>query len=555
MSIKTLRERIARVAVLALAVGSLSVISVAPAGAAADAFTDFETTQSCSAADSTGASVALTGNVRYLTVPLGAAIVVEPSDAAQILVISDPAVISWDAGNGLQTATSTTEVTYTSATVMTILDAIDTTDTVVAVARGLGTATIKAYDSASDASAADTVTVTVIAKCATTTFSAADSLVELQTTSATADDNVDDATQFVDLSEPYLAVVAKNAYGSVLPLGVFTCSVTNGAFVDIDSATTPATGTLSTSSDSIQADGTDIRCAVYQAEDYKATDTVLTLSYNGTALVTKSIKITGDLAKIEVSSVGIAPTNTQSYKAFKVKTFDNAGNQIAWADAKLTVLGIDQNVTAADAGVTSTTSSSWATNTVTCPSGAKGTSTLKVQGVSNQLTKILSPEFKVTCASSPYTWSVALDKAVYAPGDIATATITAKDVNGMAVYDPYDTDNAGTTVDSFSYVYGSSGTAPSLVGSQFTAVVAAAAGDYFSGGVKKYQFVVGSTEGSYQLAVTLAGITTDSAKTVAYSVKAPATGAVTNAEVLAAIVKLIASINKQIRALQKSLKK
>ena len=34
-----------------------------------------------------------------------------------------------------------------------------------------------------------------------------------------------------------------------------------------------------------------------------------------------------------------------------------------------------------------------------------------------------------------------------------------------------------------------------------------------------------------------------------------ATGAVTNAEVLAAIVKLIASINKQIRALQKSLKR
>ncbi|MFM1968554.1 MAG: hypothetical protein RL590_1411, partial [Actinomycetota bacterium] len=89
---------------------------------------------------------------------------------------------------------------------------------------------------------------------------------------------------------------------------------------------------------------------------------------------------------------------------------------------------------------------------------------------------------------------------------------------------------------------------------QLTSVVAPAAGDYFLGGAKKYQFVVGSTEGSYQLAVTLGGITTDSAKTVAYSVKSAST-AVTNAEVLAAIVKLIASINKQIKALQKSLKK
>jgi hypothetical protein len=44
-------------------------------------------------------------------------------------------------------------------------------------------------------------------------------------------------------------------------------------------------------------------------------------------------------------------------------------------------------------------------------------------------------------------------------------------------------------------------------------------------------------------------------QTVAYKIVAPSTGAVTNAEVLAAIVKLIASINKQIRALQKSLKR
>jgi hypothetical protein len=550
MSIKTLRKRIALVAVSALGVG---LLSVAPASAAAGAFTDFMTTQYCSSKDANLAAVALDGNVRYLTVAVGSAVVVEPSDAAQILVIAGTGGY-WDSGHPLQTATVATEVVFTSPTVVTVDAEIDATDTVVARASSVGSFTIKSYDDANDPSYADQVTVTVIAACDNTTFSSADSFVELQSTSATADDNVDDATQFTDGSEAYLAVVAKNAYGNVLPVGVFTCSATNGAYVDIASADTPAVGTLSTSSDSVQANGTDIRCSVYQAEDYKATDTVLTLTYNGVAITTKSIKITGDLAKIEVSSVGTATTNDQNFKSFKVRTFDNAGNQIAWADAKLTVEGIDQNITAADAGITLVNDYSWATNTVTCPSGAKGTSTLKVKGVTNQLTAIYSTEFKVTCASTPYTWTVSMDKASYVPGDIATVTILAKDANGMAVADPYDTDNGGATPDTFSYVYGSAGTAPSLVGSQLTSVVAPAAGDYFLGGAKKYQFVVGSTEGSYQLAVTLGGITTDSAKTVAYSVKSAST-AVTNAEVLAAIVKLIASINKQIKALQKSLKK
>jgi len=46
---------------------------------------------------------------------------------------------------------------------------------------------------------------------------------------------------------------------------------------------------------------------------------------------------------------------------------------------------------------------------------------------------------------------------------------------------------------------------------------------------------------------------TDSPKTIGYSIAGD--GSVSNTEVLAAIVKLIASINKQIAALQKALKK
>jgi glutaredoxin 2 len=52
------------------------------------------------------------------------------------------------------------------------------------------------------------------------------------------------------------------------------------------------------------------------------------------------------------------------------------------------------------------------------------------------------------------------------------------------------------------------------------------------------------------MAVNLTGVTTDTAKAVKYSVKA-STSTVSNADVLKSIVALIASINKQIQALQK----
>jgi hypothetical protein len=65
---------------------------------------------------------------------------------------------------------------------------------------------------------------------------------------------------------------------------------------------------------------------------------------------------------------------------------------------------------------------------------------------------------------------------------------------------------------------------------------------------------VGTTEGSFVGTFKIAGATDTAAKTLQYKVAATS-GAVTNADVLKAIVSLIASINKQIAALQKALLK
>ena len=77
-------------------------------------------------------------------------------------------------------------------------------------------------------------------------------------------------------------------------------------------------------------------------------------------------------------------------------------------------------------------------------------------------------------------------------------------------------------------------------------VVGAKAADLFTGGVRTYK-AQATTAGTFNAVVSIAGGTTKSA-TAAYKVSG---GDASNADVLKSIVALIASINKQIQALQK----
>ena len=73
-------------------------------------------------------------------------------------------------------------------------------------------------------------------------------------------------------------------------------------------------------------------------------------------------------------------------------------------------------------------------------------------------------------------------------------------------------------------------------------------------GVKSYQFTVGSDEGDFVAVVSApvvkAANSSAGNQSLPYSIK-PSTSVVSNADVLKSIVALIASINKQIQALQK----
>jgi hypothetical protein len=424
---------------------------------------------------------------------------------------------------------------------------VDAAENVVFKAIGAGTTTVEGFVAATPGTTTDTFKIRVVDSCANTAFSASDSEVHVNSANEAASGNVDDTPIFTDESTAWILIDANNAYGSNVPAGTWLATATNGAVLDIVSGSNAAAGSLSVSS--VVADGDDIRVAIAQPTALQGTplQTTVTITYGSQTIATKTILFTGDLASIKVTDVLVGKTNDQNFGSFKTYAYDSAGNQLAWDGAKLTVDGADQNVTAADAGTTSSSAGVTATNSFTCGVGAKGTTKLKVKGLTNASTYVYSPEFSATCASTPYTWSASMDKATYVPGDIAVVTITAKDSNGAAVHDPFDQDNSGTA-DTFSYVAGDSTTVPVVTGSNLEAVVAPAAANYFLGGKKTYSFKVGATAGNYNLSVVLGGITTDTAKTVAYSVKS---SSVSNEEVLKSIVALIASINKQIQALQK----
>ena len=83
-------------------------------------------------------------------------------------------------------------------------------------------------------------------------------------------------------------------------------------------------------------------------------------------------------------------------------------------------------------------------------------------------------------------------------------------------------------------------------------VTAPTTADYFNSGMgtRTYQLKVGTTEGAFVGTFKLTAATDTAAKTVQYKIVS-STATVSNADVLKSIVALIASINKQIQALQK----
>ena len=426
MSTKTIYKRIALVAISALTAG---LVSTAPAANAAEVAAGTEgvilvSGAICAASNLIGgaplsaagteadASPFESGSAagRVLTVPVGASLKVA-YDAADVITMSGPLSVTNLTGQGLAVTTNATISSTNGKTIITG-NAADSDVTISALAVGTGVLTISATVADPTVTAANTIRINVVAVCASTTYAASTSLVKVGDTSILAADNVDLSAAQADTESGFLSIVGKNAYGTVVPSGTWIVSATNGALVGI--ADTAAATAGSTSMAFVTALGTDIRVAVAQATAGVAQSSVVTVSYGATVVATRTFTWTGDLASITVSSVATGKTAQQNFNSFVVRTFDAAGNQIAWTDALLTITGADQNVTAADSVATATSAAEATTtndgNYFTCGAGAKGTTQLTVKGINSVLGSVLSTPFAAKCSSTPYTWTASMDK-------------------------------------------------------------------------------------------------------------------------------------------------
>jgi len=416
-----------------------------------------------------------------------------------------------------------------------------------------------------------TITVTVVPAGASGVYSTSSfiSIQAIGSSTATVSDALyeDRATSSNQIRINYTLV---DGLGAAMPGSTSVMAQVTSGTCSVSSTT--AAGTLPVVSET----GATGDFFVHNSSDPNApTVCKVDISVGGTVRATKTLTFHGEAAKITVTKAFIGRNNgaTSNYSAATGKALvtvtDSAGNTLGGVTVTADSATFGAVVSAAsitgasgEAGLTANVTSSRPSDTLgttrrnatagstpaflqfTCTPVGGVANTLKLRTtLANGVTVIRSDVIETRCAGNANTYEASLDKASYVPGDIATLTITAKDSSARLVQDA-ETVGGGTTANG-----------PSISGSQLTAVTAPSNGDTFADGVRTYKYVVGSTTGSYNMVVDLPYINANStvsqkAVTVSYKVTASTTE-VTNAEVLKSIVALIASINKQIQALQK----
>jgi hypothetical protein len=582
MSTKTNFKRVALVAVASLGLGVLT--SVAPASAVATVAADVTSTAAAAGVDTTGQcfrgtptssasgiGIAVGGTQQFAIATNGDAVLTISGPAAWKTIASG---VTYDATR--QVATTTTTQT---ALVLTVTGAGAIQVAHQAAVGGAVLQTFYISGLASCTTGASVVNSNVQVTASTTDIDTAADWILRQTrkTNTAAnfagttvmdttnlDNSLDVRTLFANDASAYIAIEANDAYkvaiGGSTNLLVISCDnaarVNSTKFNFYSSAS--FTGVTNTANIRVQQPVSGVAATV-----------TCTVSVNGVLLSTKVIKFAGDLASITIAASRIGAPAGLGRFTYEAK--DAAGNRLtsSLGTSDTDVLGTlvsNITLTTGAGGVTlgslaniaddstdyfgqsygagsNPAVSGKATATFTCFD--YGTKDVTVYAYSAAGTKITSNAATLSCEDAAIeSYTASLDKASYKQGDVATLTITGKGSGGLApAY--------GTTP--------STGYSVAMPG--MTAVTAPATTDVETTsrtGTWVYTYTVNvGAEGAYNGAVKITVSSTSAqynkALTVPYTI-APS-GAVALADVLKAIVSLIASINKQIAALQKALLK
>jgi len=408
------------------------------------------------------------------------------------------------------------------------------------------------------------IVVTVVASSVAKIYSPANSFCAVSNsapavlTTTTADTTA--AT--INGASMWINFAVKDAYGGNLDAGSLVATATNGALVSFgDGGANPAAGTSSTVVAFDNAGGDSIE--VNQGTAGAPLSTTVTITLNGTTICTKTVGFAGTVAKIAVTVVETQGLSLSAGKTnflddgygrnglFTVLATDAAGNQVA-TPASIGSYAVNGaslagqtivsalSVTTVATETSTTTPGRFSTGTYTCGATAGEVKTAKLDFTIAGTGQIVSSDaFTIRCADAPSTYTATFDKSSYNQGELATLTVKFLDSKG----------NAANSV---------SGTGTWTAVTPMLAAVSAtgAAAGLGTTGTKTYTYTVGTASGmsagTYTSIIDFTSLTTAGAAKSTPTYKLSTGGdTTTNADVLKSIVALIASINKQIQALQK----
>ena len=375
-----------------------------------------------------------------------------------------------------------------------------------------------------------------------------------------------DATTYIGSAafdtDMHLQVRVRDAFRNAISgtTGLLQVTATNGALVNIEAGNATSDGVGST--DFVSTASPDAAMVQVSAPSNAPVTTTVTVSWNGTVVGSKTMVFTGKVAKVEIFSAERGALSGTA-NAFYWKLSDAAGNptyttisSVARSAYPLTTLFENTAVRSGSVSSVSTPrqrdydlASNYSTVTngrsyFTCKSTA-GAGKLGLTYTNLDGSVVTSNVLDVNCAGDAVTYKASWDKASYIPGDLATLTITGFDSNGNIANDKAAISTTLPTVS---------------IGGLDKTITGPTTADVFDGGSLTYKYTIGATEGSYSGSVKFTTIDERYASVVSAAgapavttniVVKSATTAVSNADVLKSIVALIASINKQIQALQK----
>ena len=354
----------------------------------------------------------------------------------------------------------------------------------------------------------------------------------------------------------------KDAYGAALTGSTVTASATNSSLITSSTAAAAGSTANGATTSYITLTAADAEQWIYAKQPTASTagTSTISISVDGVQVVTKVINWAGQVASLtvnEAASNAVFSTN-QADNTANIGSVamggsgivyipkDAAGNTVTLTShptvyaATGALVGATLSATTVTGyGAYSSSSTGYGYSMLVVPNNSlSGAGTYQLALTDDSGAYVLSPVIKTTVSrGSTNSFVASWDKAAYKFGDIATLTITVKDLYGNLMAD--GTALTGLTA---GLIVSTAGFTPVGGACSDSSVVAA--------GVKTCKYAALNEEGTYSYSVDLTTVTPQSASLGSVPVS-PSTVGVSNADVLKSIVALIASINKQIQALQK----